>query len=59
MACAAPPSSSAVYNPDPRAVTGVRKLAVCGYDKPDLTVSTEQSAGAACGCYFNEEGVPY
>jgi hypothetical protein len=25
----------------------------------DLTVSTEQSAGAVCGCYFNEEGVPY
>ena len=24
-----------------------------------LTVSGEQSAGTACGCYLNEEGVPY
>ena len=24
-----------------------------------LTVSAEQSVRTACGCYFNEEGVPY
>ena len=24
-----------------------------------LTVSAEQSAGTACGCYLNEEGVLY
>ena len=24
-----------------------------------LTVSTKQSVGIACGCYLNEEGVPY
>ena len=24
-----------------------------------LTVTAEQSAGAVCGCYFNEEVAPY
>jgi hypothetical protein len=24
-----------------------------------FTVTAEQSVGTACGCYLNEEGVPY
>ena len=24
-----------------------------------FTASNKQSEGIACGCYFNEEGVPY
>ena len=33
VACATPPPRDAVYEPDPRLVAGVRKLAACGCER--------------------------